>query len=503
MKKPLTQTFKENNFIQKSLTISNIFFFFWSITIFFILFYFYTHGFIPHDEGWIINPAQRIVEGDIPYRDFHYIYTPGVAYLNALAFSIFGISIFTSRMLTLGIALLTVFLIYKISLFINEKRYYSLLPIGIYLSWGPMHINFAWPIIYTLFGGLLCCYLLLLARDKKFVYLFFLAGVSAGMTLLFKQNFGVALFCNSIVFFFFSNGVRKLRYILSFIGGVIMLPLLMCGYFLMSHAFIPFIHDMYFFMIEEMIIKGIQTTPFIYPDSWYMQILKTSFYMLPLFVSVFAIKIGIIKNKSNLFLSGLCFWYYILGIRPTTDYVHLTGLMALTGIPFLQLFVCATKYYQRIILITGAILLILLGSYLSLFRNYYRWDTPLVYQNNFVADSRVRISTDQIYMRVIPEVSEYIKTSTAHNEPIFIYSFSPSFYVIANRKNPTKFIFAPPQLLSLSDQKEIIEDLKRYNVRLILTDTNLREDSSVLSKFIQKTYNEAKHSNNYTIWKNK
>ncbi len=501
MKKSEKVLIKYKNILTKNLSIEKIIFAACSSVIFFILLYFYTHGFIPHDEGWIINPAARILYGDIPYRDFHYIYTPGVAYSNALVFKLFGISILTSRIFTMGIALLTVLLFYKISLSISDKRYYSLLPISIYLTWGPMHINFAWPIIYTIFSGLLCIYLLLVAKEKEKVSYFFFAGVAAGLTILFKQNFGAALLCNIILFFILTKEVRKVQYLTSLIGGVLILPVIMCIYFMMNQAFIPFIQDMYFFMIDQIYLKGMQKTQFIYPDIWYKQIAKTFFYLIPLIVSGYASIISVKYNKSFLFLSGMCFWYYLFGIRPTTDYVHLTGLMALIGIPIIQILVSDVKQIVKITLLLLTGILVVVGIYTSLFRNYYRWDTPLIYQNNFIENPTVRISTDAIYMKVIPEVSNYIKSTTSQNDPIFIYTFSPSFYLITNRRNPTKYIFAPPQLLSLNDQEEIVKNLIDNNVKLILADIRLQDDHSFLSRYIQKHYKEVKHVNNYTFWK--
>src|SRR5438046_1521298 len=49
------------------------------------------------DEGIILQGAQRILEGQVLYRDFFSFYTPGSYYLLALAFKIFGNSFIVAR----------------------------------------------------------------------------------------------------------------------------------------------------------------------------------------------------------------------------------------------------------------------------------------------------------------------------------------------------------------------------------------------------------------------
>jgi hypothetical protein len=50
-----------------------------------------------YDEGLITVAAQRILEGDVPYRDFWGLYAPGQYYVVAALFKVFGSSILTER----------------------------------------------------------------------------------------------------------------------------------------------------------------------------------------------------------------------------------------------------------------------------------------------------------------------------------------------------------------------------------------------------------------------
>src|SRR5438093_3699361 len=50
-----------------------------------------------HDEGIILQGAQRILAGEVLYRDFFSFFTPGSYYFLALIFKIFGSSIIVAR----------------------------------------------------------------------------------------------------------------------------------------------------------------------------------------------------------------------------------------------------------------------------------------------------------------------------------------------------------------------------------------------------------------------
>jgi 4-amino-4-deoxy-L-arabinose transferase-like glycosyltransferase len=50
------------------------------------------------DEGIVLQGAQRVLEGQVPYRDFFSFYVPGHYYSLALLFKLFGSSLFVARL---------------------------------------------------------------------------------------------------------------------------------------------------------------------------------------------------------------------------------------------------------------------------------------------------------------------------------------------------------------------------------------------------------------------
>ena len=79
-----------------------------------ILVFFHTKGAIYYDEGYILNSALRITNGQIPYKDFDMAYTPLSFLTTALFFKIFGISVLSGRLVALIISILSTFVLYKI-----------------------------------------------------------------------------------------------------------------------------------------------------------------------------------------------------------------------------------------------------------------------------------------------------------------------------------------------------------------------------------------------------
>ena len=54
-------------------------------------------GWVPHDDGTFASSAQRVLQGEMPHRDFDELYTGGLTYLNAAAFRVSGANFATLR----------------------------------------------------------------------------------------------------------------------------------------------------------------------------------------------------------------------------------------------------------------------------------------------------------------------------------------------------------------------------------------------------------------------
>jgi hypothetical protein len=160
------------------------------LCIVFLLSTFYTaqhmyRGWVPHDEGTLAQSAERVLEGELPHRDFDEIYTGGGTYLHALAFRFFGVNLGSLR-----IILFIFFLLWIPALFYSATRFTS--PLGaagvvlLAVVWTLPNYFASIPSWYNLFFAQFClaASLRYIETDRK-LYLF-TAGIFAGLSCLIK-----------------------------------------------------------------------------------------------------------------------------------------------------------------------------------------------------------------------------------------------------------------------------------------------------------------------------
>src|SRR5689334_596743 len=62
--------------------------------------------------GYSVSPAERVMQGEVPYRDFLYNYTPGILWLNAILMRAFGTNLLTIHIGLLVFKLATLLVLY-------------------------------------------------------------------------------------------------------------------------------------------------------------------------------------------------------------------------------------------------------------------------------------------------------------------------------------------------------------------------------------------------------
>jgi 4-amino-4-deoxy-L-arabinose transferase-like glycosyltransferase len=144
--------------------------------------------------GYSIAPTERVLQGEVPYRDFLFNYTPGILWLNGLLMKTFGVSLIVVRAGLLAVKLLTLVLIYQLARRLAGGKA-ALLPVALTLAWlGYEHLFNPYPDVYFMplaLAGILCA--LHYNQSERLRWLL-LGGLAVGAVFVFKHNVGVFVF---------------------------------------------------------------------------------------------------------------------------------------------------------------------------------------------------------------------------------------------------------------------------------------------------------------------
>lgn len=157
--------------------------------------------------GYSVSPAERVLQDEVPYRDFLYNYTPGMLWLNALLMKFFGPTIAVVR------AGLFVFKLATLLVLLNLARrliggWAALLPVALALGWlGYKYIFGVFPTQYSMLFVLTALLFMLKHDETEKLRWLILSGLSAGMVFVFKYNVGVLLFASGTTALFIREAI--------------------------------------------------------------------------------------------------------------------------------------------------------------------------------------------------------------------------------------------------------------------------------------------------------
>jgi hypothetical protein len=153
---------------------------------------FYNYTILNADEGIVLQGAQRILEGQVLYRDFFSFYTPGSYYWMALLFKIFGSSILVGRAALVVYGGLFSVLTYLLARRVCARWSALLAAYMITLTCVPFRFNVLhnWDSTLLAYLALYCAVLLL---ERRHWIWSVAAGTFASLTVLFEHSKGAGL----------------------------------------------------------------------------------------------------------------------------------------------------------------------------------------------------------------------------------------------------------------------------------------------------------------------
>ncbi len=146
---------------------------------------------LPVGIGSNLVPAERMLKGEVVYRDFYMIQTPGILFYNLWLFKLFGVTLLTSLRGVLVFKVLTVLMTFVVARRIVSWRL-ALVPALLSFVWlapgGPFRPA---PIQHEMLFALLAVFFTLRWIERRAFVDPLFAGLAVGLLAMFKQNTGV------------------------------------------------------------------------------------------------------------------------------------------------------------------------------------------------------------------------------------------------------------------------------------------------------------------------
>ncbi|MBI4974678.1 MAG: hypothetical protein HZC19_02580 [Candidatus Omnitrophica bacterium] len=501
---------------------------------------------IAADEGYFNLACFRIMNGELPYRDF-FLHTPPLSYyLQACIFKIFGPSFFVGRLTMAVVGVFIVMLLVLISLRLAVMPY-PLLPGLLFTFWGVSHIpypSFNW---YGLLSALTIIPVIFKFTDSGDRRCLMLTGLLTTLLCLTKQNLGAAAILSLafyIVIYRFFNDGRKfvlikdifLDYIFIGLGASlatipVMLFFYMNGalkdlvYYLFNFSYaalkmrmeaVPFPHlKISTFLILGIYLlfaclahgaiikkrfKGLYTPVFIaalgtalfykfaskdtiiYVVDHIKEGLLNGFFNLPALFILLAAYFSVRKafKMNTLDKTDLClvcmvifsFFYIWFGLIIARDMIHLIPTMAISygffGYFLNRLRKVITAYY----FIFPVFFFCLFGLIMNINNETFRSSSSRLTGMNYrmKSDRAKFLVVERSKGSYLDEMTDYIISNTRPEERIFAFHIDSSIYILADKMPGTFNTFFLADAFRREEQKRVIEDLVKNNVKLIACD---------------------------------
>ena len=144
-----------------------------------------SRGWMPFDDGAMAQSAERLLQGELPHRDFDDVYTGGLAWLNAGAFRLFGTTLWAMRLALLAVFVAWVPAVYYIaSKFVRPVTAGAIVLLAV--VWSVPNYTAAMPSWYNLFLATFGAAALLRNLDDGRRRWLLAAGVAGGLSFLVK-----------------------------------------------------------------------------------------------------------------------------------------------------------------------------------------------------------------------------------------------------------------------------------------------------------------------------
>ena len=457
---------------------------------------------LERDEGAYAYIAQRMLAGELPYRDYFDHKPPAIYFIYAGMFKLFGDSQASIRIFTLVFSLVATLSVFMLG----------------YLLWGGIG-GLLSTLIYALFSGgpyiqgtsantetfmvlpmvlALSCFLVSIRKNvqREWIWLF-LAGLFSGLAIMIKQ---VAVLNFLVLFGFVLYGAVKpygkfqsavVRKFLCLILGFMIFPLFFILYFWSKGAFLDFVNVSIF---ENLVYVRCQTWAWMHLLR--VILLENSVLWVLAFSSAgyiffkerdtkhLLLVIWTLFSVCSVFAGKAFYGHYFIQVIPGLSLLSAYGILKYTEKP-------------RNILLglgIGILLFFLLGF-------------ALVDQVQFYF-----LSTKEISIKKYPsakfgealELANLLKPETVPQDTIFVWGAEPEIYFYTRTRCASRYIYYYPLIFEapgvLERRKELLLELEKNKPKFIIC-VSRQILNDPLCSFIRKNYQLYFVKNSWAVFK--
>lgn len=161
---------------------------------------------LSYSIGYNLYGAERVLDGETPYRDFHTLYPPATLYFNAAVFKLFGITLYNALLGVLVFKVLTALALYLCGAKIMPRSWAVVAALTSLIWLRPNGPFKAVPMHYGALFLALALYFLLNSLSERKARWLLLAGLSLGVVTLFKHNIGGYALIGTLIFLLLDDG---------------------------------------------------------------------------------------------------------------------------------------------------------------------------------------------------------------------------------------------------------------------------------------------------------
>jgi hypothetical protein len=441
------------------------------------------------DEGIVVQGAQRILDGQLPYRDFFSFYTPGSFYLTALLFTVFGDSLLVARTALVFFGAMFPVFTYVLAHRTCSRHISLFVAVLVAMNSAPYRflVLHNWDSTFWACLSVFCAVRWLESSTWNWA---FATGTLASFTFLFEQSKGAGLFLGLTLAFVITApfGKKFLNNLPILALGAIWPITLTFGYFGSQHALRPMLDawmwPLHHYSVANRVRYGDQ--------NWSDHARDLLFHTGPTGIRIvkgIAVSPGFVVPVLPLVAVGLLL-YWSVRLRREHDsrsvhYVLLCSILSglLVSVVAVRADVVHFMYLAPLFYLVLAWVLDARDSHsrlLTTLRPYLHAYTATAFGLMGAAlllaalGARDNIETRRgaIRMREKDSVLEYAQAHTMPAEKILVYPYLPLYYYLTATRSASRYEYFQPGMNTHKQAQEVIRSLRSEDVRTVLLETS-------------------------------